>query len=84
MSSPFFSNYLSQIANTPLLTRERETELGRIVQIGLQPDAAEEQRRASQEAQLELVRICRRSSRRREYRLNESRVFWAAHARSPV
>ena len=55
MSSPFFSKYLSEIGSIPLLAPEREAELGRIVQIGLRTEATEPQKRASEEAQGELI-----------------------------
>ena len=56
MSSPFFSKYLSEIGNIPLLTPEREAELGRIAQIGLRSGATGAQNRASEEARNELIR----------------------------
>ena len=55
MSSPLFSKYLSKTGDIPLLTREREAELGRIVQTGLRPEATENQKRACEDAQHELV-----------------------------
>jgi len=55
MSSPFFSKYLTEIGKIPLLTPEREAELGRIVQIGLRTKATKPQRRASEDAQGELI-----------------------------
>jgi RNA polymerase primary sigma factor len=55
MSSPFFSKHLSEIGNIPLLAPEREVDLGRIVQIGLRTEATEPQKRASEEAQGELI-----------------------------
>lgn len=56
MSSPLFSKYLTEIGSIPLLTPEREAELGRIVQFGVRTDATETQKIASEEAQQELIR----------------------------
>jgi len=56
MNSPSFSKYLSEIGTIPLLTREREVELGRVVQLGLRSDASAAERQASEEAQSELIR----------------------------
>jgi RNA polymerase primary sigma factor len=55
MNSPLFCKYLSEIGTIPLLTREREVELGQAVQVGLRSDASEAGRQASEEAQHELI-----------------------------
>lgn len=55
MNSPSFSKYLSEIGTIPLLTREREVELGRAVQLGLRSDASATEKQASEEAQSELI-----------------------------
>ena len=55
MSSPLFSKYLSEIGGIPLLTSEREAELGRMVQTGLRLEATEKEKRACDDAQHELV-----------------------------
>jgi RNA polymerase sigma factor (sigma-70 family) len=55
MNSPSFCKYLSEIGTIPLLTHEREVELGRAVQVGLRSDASEAGRQASEEAQHELI-----------------------------
>ena len=59
MNSPSFSKYLSEIGPIPLLTREREVELGRAVQLGLRSGASAAERQASEEAQGELIQIVR-------------------------
>jgi RNA polymerase primary sigma factor len=55
MNSPSFSKYLSEIGPIPLLTREREVELGQAVQLGLRSGASAAERQASEEAQSELI-----------------------------
>jgi RNA polymerase primary sigma factor len=55
MNSPSFSKYLSEIGTIPLLTREREVELGRAVQLGLRSDASATEKQVSEEAQSELI-----------------------------
>lgn len=56
MSSKSFSKFLSEIGEIPLLTREKEAELGRLVQTGLRSEATVMERKASEEAQCELIR----------------------------
>lgn len=55
MNSQYFSKYLSEIGAIPLLTREREAELGSTVQTGLQCGATDAERSAGEDAQRELV-----------------------------
>jgi RNA polymerase sigma factor (sigma-70 family) len=55
MSLSLFSKYISEIGGVPLLTPEREAQLGRIIQAGIRPEATEHQKRAGEEAQYELI-----------------------------
>lgn len=55
MNSLSFSKYLSEIGAIPLLTRQREAELGCIVQTGLRCQATDAEKSAAEEAQRELV-----------------------------
>jgi RNA polymerase sigma factor (sigma-70 family) len=56
MSSQYFSNYLAEIGNVPLLPPQREIELSQIIQRGLAPNASELEIQASGEGRIELAR----------------------------
>ena len=56
MSSEYFTDYLDEIGKLPLLAREREIELGQIIQRGLAPSASRAEMEPSQEARTELAR----------------------------
>jgi len=55
MSSKYFSNYLEEIGDVPLLPPEREIELSRIIQRGLAPNAGTAEIRASENGRTELA-----------------------------
>jgi len=56
MSSEYFSNYLAEIGNYPLLSAQRELELCEIIRSGLIPGATASEALASAESQSELAR----------------------------
>lgn len=56
MNSSSFSHYLNEIGTFPKLTRKREYELGKAVQIGFRSAACKADREASETAQQELIR----------------------------
>jgi RNA polymerase primary sigma factor len=55
MSSKYFSNYLVEIGDVPLLPPEREIELSQIIQRGLAPNASTAEFRASENGRTELA-----------------------------
>ena len=55
MSSKYFSNYLVEIGDVPLLPLEREIELSQIIQRGLVPNASTAEIRASENGRTELA-----------------------------
>ena len=55
MSSKYFSNYLVEIGDMPLLPPEREIELSQIIQRGLVPNASTAEIRASENGRTELA-----------------------------
>ena len=55
MSSKYFSNYLVEISDVPVLPHEREIELSQIIQRGLAPNASTAEFRASENGRTELA-----------------------------
>lgn len=55
MSSKYFSNYLVEIGDVPLLPPEREIELSQIIQLGLASNASKAEIRASESGRAELA-----------------------------
>jgi RNA polymerase primary sigma factor len=56
MSSEYFSKYLEEIGNYPLLSAERETDLCEIIERGRRPNASGAEAQASETARSELAR----------------------------